>query len=78
MPSSSIRSILCINMKELHEKTRANWPENQDLAMRNEVTIQYYAKYKNGSFLIPKKGGGRHGPLCVSQARTLELWMFQD
>lgn len=31
--------MLCVNMKELHEESRANLLENQDLAMDNEAKL---------------------------------------
>ena len=31
--------MLCMNMKTLHEKSRANLLENQDLAVDNEAVI---------------------------------------
>lgn len=39
MPNSSIKSMLCMNMKELHEKSRGNLLESQDLGEDNEAII---------------------------------------
>ena len=46
--------MLCVNMKELHEKSRANLLENQDLATDNEAKLDNVQSIKTAPFCFLK------------------------